>query len=927
MKKFLSLFLLFVSVKIYSQSQAICAGSSATLHATPVAVANSTLVVPGTPTVAFTATSGNFVISPTVTTTYTIYTPSTNSFVMTVTVNPMPVVAPTYTQASCTSTASGFNFHLTFNPNSPPPSYTVAWSPPPPPPVTTIPVIPDCITSPTDFSCTGYISPGAYQASITAAGGCQVIVSFTMNPAPAPAIYSVTPAASIQSITCAVPILTISANNPGLAYTWTSTTLPPNITQTVNLTSANAGTLTVVGTNTNSGCTTTKTIAIVVNTTIPTGALTPSNISLNCTTAVVPDVTLTATSPTVNFTHRINTPNGTNWTSNLPVCYYQFGPPGTYSYCLTNDANGCSLCRNFSVSISGSYPTYTLSSPDNFTVGCGTKSVATVAFANQQAGTPGAGLTFTFIPPGGNPNITGPYSGISSTSLTTPGQWTVIAFEAGSNCQTKSPMTILQNTVAPKLDTVLFTRGGLIYSGSKLCGMLTCDSTQVIMKAMTETPNTSFKWSYGNSPVQNLTTPTVAVNATITAPSVTIANVAYTLTLRDEGNYCSTASTYTVFHNVEPPIARIVPQNGGTNFLTCLKNSLVLNNLSTSGIKNPFFDKSQPAVGYLWNGPSPQTTLASSSSYTAGVVGEYTMTARDLNNGCLSTTVLSIFDDRLKPLVTAPSGFTIDCGPIESLTSLMCMTIPTQSDLSTFTYSWTPPIVLPGSVNTNSCYIPKSVGVYTLVTTNGRNGCVTSSTVQVKPATIVGALDLSTTTGFAPLSVNFFNNTTSASGTGTGITTFWNFGNGTSSVTASPGTTSTSAVISNSALAMYNLPGTYTVKVIMSKAPCRDSVTKVINVDVPSTLDIPNVFTPNGDGINDFYFLKANSLTKISMSIYDRWGRLIFEVIDATTGNISWDGKNPSGKDCPDGTYFYHINATGKDGKDFSKEGTITLAR
>ncbi|MEI6021827.1 MAG: hypothetical protein WCR21_11925, partial [Bacteroidota bacterium] len=160
MKKFLSLFLLFVSVKIYSQSQAICSGSSATLHATPVAIANSTLVVPGTPTAAFTATNGNFVISPTVTTTYTIYTPSTNSFVMTITVNPMPIVAPTYTQASCTSTSAGFNFHLTFSPANPVPSYTVTWAPPPPPLTTTIPVVPNCVTAATDYSCFGSISPG-----------------------------------------------------------------------------------------------------------------------------------------------------------------------------------------------------------------------------------------------------------------------------------------------------------------------------------------------------------------------------------------------------------------------------------------------------------------------------------------------------------------------------------------------------------------------------------------------------------------------------------------------------------------------------------------------------------------------------------------------------------------------------------------------
>ncbi|MEI6021505.1 MAG: hypothetical protein WCR21_10280, partial [Bacteroidota bacterium] len=177
MKKVIFLCFVFVSLKIYSQSQAICAGSPVTLHANPAAIPNSTLIFPGTTTVSTTSSNGVFVFSPSVTANYTIWTSANNSQVLTVTVNPMPLVNPTYTIPSCTSTLGGFNFHLTFNPASPQPSYSITWAIPPP--LSNIPLVPACITSITDYSCIGYITPGVYQASITAAGGCSVVASFT----------------------------------------------------------------------------------------------------------------------------------------------------------------------------------------------------------------------------------------------------------------------------------------------------------------------------------------------------------------------------------------------------------------------------------------------------------------------------------------------------------------------------------------------------------------------------------------------------------------------------------------------------------------------------------------------------------------------------------------------------------------------------
>ena len=112
----------------------------------------------------------------------------------------------------------------------------------------------------------------------------------------------------------------------------------------------------------------------------------------------------------------------------------------------------------------------------------------------------------------------------------------------------------------------------------------------------------------------------------------------------------------------------------------------------------------------------------------------------------------------------------------------------------------------------------------------------------------------------------------------------------------------------------------------VNKGSCRDTVVKVINVEMPSKLEVPNVFTPNGDGSNDLFFLKVANISEISALIFDRWGNKVFEST-SSTGNIEWDGKNLSGKELPAGTYFYTIKATGKDGTEYEKKGNVSLYR
>lgn len=84
-------------------------------------------------------------------------------------------------------------------------------------------------------------------------------------------------------------------------------------------------------------------------------------------------------------------------------------------------------------------------------------------------------------------------------------------------------------------------------------------------------------------------------------------------------------------------------------------------------------------------------------------------------------------------------------------------------------------------------------------------------------------------------------------------------------------------------------------------------------------ITIPNVFTPNNDGVNDEFKVNLNGYTAKSyhISIFSNWGTLVF---NAANSNISWDGRTTSGMKATEGTYFYVLDFNGKQYK-----GTLIL--
>ncbi len=118
-------------------------------------------------------------------------------------------------------------------------------------------------------------------------------------------------------------------------------------------------------------------------------------------------------------------------------------------------------------------------------------------------------------------------------------------------------------------------------------------------------------------------------------------------------------------------------------------------------------------------------------------------------------------------------------------------------------------------------------------------------------------------------------------------------------------------------------PGYYTVTVTINGCGTSDTV----NVANDCYMDVPNAFTPNGDGVNDYFFprqMLTKGMTSFNMTIYNRWGQEIY-----STTNLDgrgWDGYF-NGVQQQEGVYIYVIDAMFQDGQTEHHKGNVTLLR
>ncbi|MCE3229548.1 MAG: hypothetical protein K0S32_4099 [Bacteroidetes bacterium] len=909
--------------QLLANNSAICAGASATIVAN-----NSTNLTnpsyslnPG----GMTSPTPTFVVSPTSTTQYTVYVTGTNqqSVVQTitatanVTVNPQPQVSPTFTQASCTSSYNAVNLNLSGAGGS----YTVAWSPQP-----------GSNPSPTTFTASN-LQAGTTNVTVTSAGGCSTTASFTMAPVPGTVTFAITPPGPSYSITCNTPTLNLTVAPTNYTYSWLSISNPSMSGTSVTFGPSNQGNWTVTATDPITGCQSApQTFTIGQDVSIPSSTVSPVSQVITCNTGAV-TFTGTALSPTTNIEHQWYCPSTPfpagppNFTSNGVISVFPTNcGPGTYTYVLKDLTNGCIITKTVSITSVSGFPTFQTSSTTNYSVGCSPLHQTTLCVVNAVS-VNSAAVQFLFLPPGtatAIPTATTAFGALSCTTLATPGPWTVVVQDPSNGCQTAMTIPILQNTIAPHVEATF---------SPIVSQTLTCFNPTLLATGASTTPGTSISW-------QVPSTPPVIPSTTIqlgpsTGPATHTNNLVYanyTVVASNTVNACTAFSVVSISQNFRIPTPSLAV--GNPSVINCNGQPVVLsytNNAANSGILG--------AVGVVtsWMGPAPQTSLSGVAQYSAYVAGPYTLTVQDNKNGCYGSKTYTVVDRTQPPVILNPTKTaTLDCGNgTGSSSQSTSLTVVLSSSLSSWSILLkdypTGAALGPGATGTAVVNQPNGVlstgnttsqaittdliGTYVYIVINNQTGCRASGVINVVPGGLTADFTPDATTGFAPLNVNFTNNSSTGITTNS-ITSLWSFGNGTSQ------TTTTSIQTS----ATYTAPGTYTVTLLATKGSCIDTAFKIIKIDAPSKIEVPNVFTPNGDGSNDEFFLRIQNVIEINMLIFDRWGNKVYDVT-SNTGNIAWDGKNLDGKECAAGTYFYILKATGKDVKTYDQKGNVSLYR
>jgi gliding motility-associated-like protein len=201
---------------------------------------------------------------------------------------------------------------------------------------------------------------------------------------------------------------------------------------------------------------------------------------------------------------------------------------------------------------------------------------------------------------------------------------------------------------------------------------------------------------------------------------------------------------------------------------------------------------------------------------------------------------------------------------------------------------WQGPGVSPSGVFTPSRDL---AGTHTLTYTWQTGACINTATqtITVSPPPVVAAAaaptDCSTANlvpGMAPYTPRFTNTTAGATGF------LWDFGDGNTSTEPVPTHT-------------YALPGLFQVSLTSFYGNGCSLKVPVTTIDVKQQRPVPNIITPNEDGLNDTFSLSLTCLP-IDLKIFNRYGKLIFEKVNYQN---TWKGDNLA-----NGTYYYLITTS-----------------
>ena len=762
----------------------------------------------------------------------------------------------------------------------------------------TLTAIPTTLTSYTwntgSSADTTIVSPSVnsvYNVSATDANGCVGTATASVNIA-----NNLTITALItNSLPCFNSLDTLTASG-AQSYTWTassgSTTSISADNATVTINPTTATTYTVKGST--GSCSDSTTITINV---APSVNVTVTSNPANATICAGDNITLSA-----------NGASTYTWTGGV-VNGAPFSPSLSQTYTVTgSDANGCTGTATQAVTVNPT-PTVTInaSSP---AICAGQSATLTASGANTYTWSTTENTSVIIVSPNGTQT------------------YTVIGTD-GNSCTNVNAPTVITVTVNP-LPTITITSNpasAIICAGDNITlsgnGASTYTWTGGVIDNSPFIPSASQTYTVTGTDANGCTgmanqvvtvnpTPTVTINASSTAicsgqnatltasgastytwsttemtPSITVSPIT-TQTYAVVGtstNSCTNANapaTVTITVNPLPPIS-ITPNP--SNSAVCAGSSATL---TASG-----------AQTYTWDSGS-QTNPTSVSPATQTT---YTVIGTDGNN-CSNFATITINVNPLPIAQTITASSPIVC--IGAINPPVILSVPNAG-------TWIGPEPSTATISANSTSISVTHGgAYTVLTTNSFGcGVAASAPYTLAADSVIANFMASPLVGQMPLTVTYTN--TSVGLPGSTLTYSWNFGDGNSSLSTNP-----TNIFTNAATYQTTLTAT-------DNSGCRDTATIYIVVNViPPVIIIPNIFTPNGDNINDMFTIDATGINDFDCKVYDRWGLLLHEWAGTSGG---WDGKAKNGANCTDGTYYYLITYTDNYKKSSVKDGFFQLIR
>lgn len=306
-----------------------------------------------------------------------------------------------------------------------------------------------------------------------------------------------------------------------------------------------------------------------------------------------------------------------------------------------------------------------------------------------------------------------------------------------------------------------------------------------------------------------------------------------------------------------------------------------------------------PVTDWTWDSGATTALFSPTTS------GTYTVTGTSAF-GCTSTDNVQVSITPVDWDISQVLSGQTECGSNSGNVSV----ITTGSFTDPASYTWSGPGANSSNLINASVWDQLSVGWYYIEIES--NGCYQYDSVQVTPSNPpIAVLSANPTSGLYPLPVTFMNGSQSSTDF------YWNFGNG---------NTTNSTDLSNQSQ-VYDTTGVYTVMLVAIIGNCTDTAYVTIFVNeppfiVPVSLETSNVFTPNGDGLNDFYAFKLENILELDLVILNRWGQVMFQSTDVLA---TWNGKTTSGGEVEAGVYFYRYKAVGAQDEQFEGHGFIHL--